>query len=714
MNWHSKLGVFLTLLCGAAFAQTPAAVNPQNDITLINHIVFIVKENRTFDNFFGTFPGADGATSGKISTGAVIPLPHAEDQYGGMVGHDQNDWVIDYDGGAMDGWDLENPGNNNGDYLSMSQHYESDIPNYWAYAKYFAIGDRMFSSFGGPSFPAHLFTIAAQAGESIQIPASNTKGHGQYWGCDAFPTTTVRSEDPEEIYFDQFPCFSVLTVADLLNNVGITWKSYAPIPPATGYWFSTFDAIRQIRQSSQWTTNVVSDENFTQDALAGNLPAVSWVVTGEHEEDDHPPHSICLGENWTVTQLNAIMQGPDWNSTAVFIVWDDWGGLYDHVPPPQVDEYGFGGRVPFLIVSPYARSGAIVHTIFEFSSVLKFIETRFGLPSLTARDAVANDILDAFDFNQRPLNPLVLQPRGDCPLIAAHSFFGNVPLGKTRPSNSLNLLNNRPTVLTIQSVVATAGSDYTVVNGCGSTVQPMGQCPIDIAFKPTATGVRPGQVTITDSDATSPQVITLIGTGTDLSLSQTFVRFPGPVPAGASSTQPVTLKNVGQNQISIDSVYTGKHYSQTNNCTKPLFPGASCTVQVTFTPHKSGIQPGNLIVNDSGVGSPHSAYLYGIGEVVATSPAALAFGTVPVGSHSQPLTVSIQSYGEAPVLIGTIKVGVDFAQTNDCPAQLPLNGSCQVMVTFNPATAGAVTRYLDIPSSDVSGPNRILLTGTGQ
>jgi len=142
------------------------------------------------------------------------------------------------------------------------------------------------------------------------------------------------------------------------------------------------------------------------------LPRVTWLVVGNGSE--HPPGSSCVGENWTVRQLNAVMQGPLWNSTAIFITWDDFGGFYDHVAPPQVDNFGYGIRVPLIIVSPYAKPGYISHTTYEFSSLLKFVETRWNLPALTDRDNFANDLFDSFDFEQTPLAPLLLQERA-CP-----------------------------------------------------------------------------------------------------------------------------------------------------------------------------------------------------------------------------------------------------------------------------------------------------------
>ena len=161
-----------------------------------------------------------------------------------------------------------------------------------------------------------------------------------------------------------------------------------------------------------WGEHVVSDAQFAEDAKNGNLPAVSWLVTGEANE--HPPRSVCKGENWTVRQLNALMQGPDWSSTAVFITWDDFGGFYDHVPPPSVSTYGLGPRVPLIIISPYAKKGYVSHMQYEFSSFLKFAETRFGLLPLGNRDLRANDMLDSFDFDQQPQQSLVLEEHS-CP-----------------------------------------------------------------------------------------------------------------------------------------------------------------------------------------------------------------------------------------------------------------------------------------------------------
>ena len=371
----------------------------------IQHIVFIVKENRTFDNYFGTFPGADGATSGQISTGEVIPLGHTPDQMPHDIDHSFFPTVNAIHGGLMDQFDLI-PGG--GDLLGYTQMMEADIPNYFAYARNFALADRMFSSLSGPSFPNHLYTVAAQSGRAIDNPDPWPN-----WGCDGDPESLVRVMDEQGQVTTVFPCFEFTTLADRLEAAGISWKHYGPGPGQIGYIWSAFNAIGHIRFSSLWIDRVVSDTQFISDALEGNLPAVSWLVT-DLEFSEHPPASTCVGENWTVDQINAVMQGPDWNSTAIFLTWDDFGGFYDHVPPPVLDNLGLGPRVPLLIISPYAKPGYISHQIYEFSSFLKLVEERFGLMPLTQRDFTANDMLDSFDFSQEPLPPLILQ-HNQCP-----------------------------------------------------------------------------------------------------------------------------------------------------------------------------------------------------------------------------------------------------------------------------------------------------------
>ena len=374
----------------------------------IKHVVYIVKENRTFDNYFGTFPGADGATSGTIHTGEVIALGQAPDRTPHDITHSFDSAVEAIDGGKMDQFDLIRGGNQNGDYLAYTQYTEEDLPNYFCYARNFVLADHMFSSLTGPSFPNHLYTVGAQSGGVINNPRKSQRR----WGCDSPDDSDVEILNDDGRRTFERPCFDFQTLADSLEAKGISWKYYAPSQDQSGYIWSALDAINHIRNTELWTEHVVPTAQFVTDAAYGNLPAVNWIVVGSGMSE-HPPASVCVGENWTVRQLNAIMQGPQWNSTAVFLTWDDFGGFYDHVPPPRVDNFGFGPRVPLLIISPYAKQGFISHTQYEFSSILRFVEERFGLDPLTDRDSQANDLLDSFNFHQDPLPPLVLQER-DC------------------------------------------------------------------------------------------------------------------------------------------------------------------------------------------------------------------------------------------------------------------------------------------------------------
>ena len=379
------------------------------DLTQIQHFVFIIKENRTFDTYFGTFPGANGATTGTISTGEVVPLGHAPDFLPRDLPHSWTNANVSIDYERMDKFDVPPGCNVNGDYLCMTQMTQQDIPNYWSYATSFALADEAFSSIHSDSLPNHLYTVAAQSGGVIANPNSNAAA-----GCNSPPGTTVTALNSQGYVTNIFPCFEFSTLANSLQNAGLTWKYYAPGAGQAGAEWSVLSTIDSIYNTSLWN-NVVSNSQFITDATSGNLPAVSWmtppVVYSEHPKG----RSTCYGENWTVGMINAVMQGPEWNSTAIVLTWDDYGGFYDHVAPPVMDIFGLGPRVPMIIISPYAKAGYISHTTYEFSSFLKTVEERFGLPQLTDRDADANDLTDSFNFTQPPLPPLVLSQR-TCPI----------------------------------------------------------------------------------------------------------------------------------------------------------------------------------------------------------------------------------------------------------------------------------------------------------
>lgn len=395
---------------------TPGVLNVPNGP--IKHIVFFIKENRTFDNYFGTYPGANGATTAVDSQGKTVPLLHEADQIPD-IDHSSEGARLAWDSGKMDKFDLIHSNvkksSSTAPYInnSLTQMYQSDIPAYWDYAKNFVLGDNMFSSLMGPSFPNHLYTIAAQSGGVVDNPRTDknigTLGNASKgWGCDV-PNQTVKVEGSNGAVSTQEACFNFQTLADELDAQHYSWRYYAPPSGQSGYIWSVYNAVKHIRYGPDWQY-VVPTGQFMSDAASGNLPTVSWIVTpGQYSE--HPPASVCLGQNWTVQMLNSLMHGPDWSSTAVFLTWDDFGGFYDHVPPQQVDNYGLGFRVPLLVISPFAKQGYIDHTQYEFSSMLRFAEDELGLPALTNRDKAANDMMGAFNFNQSPRPPLILQQK---------------------------------------------------------------------------------------------------------------------------------------------------------------------------------------------------------------------------------------------------------------------------------------------------------------
>jgi phospholipase C len=387
------IALSLLTCAGPGPGNPPAA----NDLTAIQHTVFIIKENRTFDNYFGRFPGADGATSGMTSTGKVVPLSPTADCYEGSI---CNGWacaVQAFDNGKMDKFDL-----GTGTLGAYTQMTEAGIPNYWAYARRFTLGDHYFTSVHGPSFPNHLFTVGAQSGGAMDNVDNSTSGKN----CDGSPSGLVSVMDANGNVTQQSPCFDFQTLPDLLEKNSISWKYYAE-------GGGVLTSIRHFVNGPLLKQRTADPSQFLSDAANGTLPSVSWILPPGNA-GEHPPDGSCGGENWTVELLNTLMQGPDWKSTAIFIAWDDFGGLYDHLPPPQVDRMGLGPRAPLLIISPFAKRGYVSHTVYEQSSILKFVEQRYHLPALTARDRAASDMLDSFDFNQPPQPPPILSPR-QCP-----------------------------------------------------------------------------------------------------------------------------------------------------------------------------------------------------------------------------------------------------------------------------------------------------------
>jgi phospholipase C len=368
---------------------------------------------------FGRFPGADGATSG-LDGATRRPLTQALDRLPEDIIHCYPCALRAWDHGKMDGFGRVSDA---ADRYAYTQYRPKDLPAYWHWAKRFVLGDNFFASAQGSSFPNHLFTIAASSAGThdnpVQNPAKLRERHGatglfKAWGCDSVEGAYVEVEDSEHQTVKVPPCFDIPTEGDLLLRATIPWAYYSATQMQNGYLWSAYDAIRHFRQDKRlWQSHVFPVTGLIRDIRDDRLPPVTW-VTPRFELSEHPEYSFCWGQNWTTSVVDAIMRSPMWKDTAIFITWDDYGGFYDHVPPPQVDRFGFGIRVPLLVISPYARRGVVDHTRGEFSSVLRFIEDNWGLSQLTTRDRVADDMSEAFDFSQKPRGADPQPLRSDC------------------------------------------------------------------------------------------------------------------------------------------------------------------------------------------------------------------------------------------------------------------------------------------------------------
>jgi phospholipase C len=420
-SFHLRLVLLICVLGTTIFFYGPSQRTFKTYATSsIQHIVFIVKENHTFDNYFGLFPGVNGTTTGKVKVNGVvqtIPLGPFQDKPPYDYLHGWGQAHTAYDKGAMDRF---NQGNcSSPPYPCYQEAQQSDLPNYWMYAQNYLLNDNTFSDLEGPSFPNHMYTVAAASGPDTDHSAVGIPNASGYWGCDSPTGTIVTLFNGTK----QYPCFSnTTTLADEMTQAHIPWKYYAPQPGEAGYIWNALDAFDQDRNGPAWA-NDVSWHNFATDAANNNLPAFSWLIPPAGLSD-HPGssgnNSMCKGENWTVQQINAVMNSPAWSSTVIILTWDDYGGYYDHVAPPTVDSLGYGFRVPLLVISPYAFATDnpdhyhIGHTQLGFASVIKLAEQVFNLPSLGKRDATAGDLMTELDFSKVHNAPLVLQQR-TCP-----------------------------------------------------------------------------------------------------------------------------------------------------------------------------------------------------------------------------------------------------------------------------------------------------------
>ena len=384
----------------------------------IKHVIIIVQENRSFDNLFQGYPGADTVSSGKNSQGQTVALQPESLTKAYIIDHSAKSMFAACDGTGklpgtqcrMDGFDLEpsSGGPPNPQYVYVP-HVESKP--YFDMAAEFVLADRMFQSQLDESFTSHQYLIAAQAQSSVDLPKT-------YWGCDGGPSDTVQTIAQSRQYASPQPaCFDYQTLGDELDQAHLTWRFYTSRytqPGGGGGEWSAYQAIRHIRYGADWNKDVVTPQKrFIKDVGEGHLKDVTW-ITPICTNSDHVNCGGGYGPSWVTSLVNAAGESKLWNSTAIFVLWDDWGGLYDHVPPPHADYDGLGFRVPLIVISPYAKKNYVSHVQYEEGSILRFVEDIFGLSQLGASDTRANSPAgDCFDFNQPPRTFIPIQaPKG--------------------------------------------------------------------------------------------------------------------------------------------------------------------------------------------------------------------------------------------------------------------------------------------------------------
>ena len=438
---------------GHADAKRKPKAPPARGIHKIKHVIVIMQENRSFDSYFGTFPGADG-----IPANVCVPDPanggcqrpfHDPNDLNAGGPHGQADATADVAGGAMNGFVAQaergrkgckrNPNNPACSQRFktpdvMGYHDAREIPNYWAYAKSFVLQDRMFEPNASWSLPAHLFMVSEWSarcsikGDPMSCtnelqnpgPTPDQQGNTQHIPPDYAWTDLTYLFHKHEVSWRYYVFTG--TEPDCENDAMIceSVKQGAKTP---GIWnpLPYFDTVQQDNQLS----NVTSLSGYFRAARTGKLPNVSWISpTGAVSE--HPPGLVSAGEKYVTRLVNAAMLGPEWKSTAIFISWDDWGGFYDHVVPPSVDQNGYGLRVPGIVISPYARKGLIDHQTLSFDAYAKFIEDDFlkgqrlnprtdgrpdPRPDVRESAPQLGNLVRDFDFSQQPRRPLILTPR---------------------------------------------------------------------------------------------------------------------------------------------------------------------------------------------------------------------------------------------------------------------------------------------------------------
>jgi phospholipase C len=461
-------------------AQTRAQAAVPAGIHKIKHVIIIMQENRSFDSYFGTFPGADGlprkdgaftVCSPDPRTGQCVSPYHDRDDENGGGPHGAQNSLVDIDNGKMNGFIISAEKGNRGcgpvtdpavcagsaPTDVMGYHDGKDIPNYWAYAKTYTLCDHMFCSVASWSLPAHLYEISAWSAYCYNRNAMSCIN-------DINPAVTpdMGAGVPAAVR-KRFglppagtpPIYAWTDITYLMHKNHVTWGyyvfkspnpncfsgtgpcSYAQKIAMTPGWWNTLPYFVTVQNDGQLPL-VQPVANFYKAAKDGTLPSVSWVAPSSLVSE-HPSALVSVGQSYVTRLINAVMQGPDWKDCAIFVVWDDWGGFYDHVDPPAVDIDGYGLRVPAILISPYAKPHYIDRQVLSFDAYLKFIEDDFmggqrlnprtdgrpdQRPDVREDASMLGNLLNEFDFNQKPLPPLILPVHPKTDLIAPPQSHG--------------------------------------------------------------------------------------------------------------------------------------------------------------------------------------------------------------------------------------------------------------------------------------------------
>ncbi|MFY9859143.1 MAG: alkaline phosphatase family protein [Candidatus Cybelea sp.] len=373
--------------------------------TPIKHVVFIIQENRSFNNLFMGYPGAKTQKYGYDTNGTKIELHSQGLAQAWDLNHFSPGYFADCDGRGklpgthckMDGWNKIGGGFGAPKNPAYAYVPRSEIKPYWDMAKQYVLADHMFASNLDGSFISHQYAVAAYSSEAVDAPES-------YWGCEGGQQDTLLTLTQQRTYGAAIvACFDNPTVASEADAAGVSWRFYAGSIDGDGALWNAYQADSPIYNGPDWANDVISPPSqFLTDIANGQLAEVTW-ITPTYEDSDHPGLNSSAGPAWVASLVDAVGSSQFWDSTAVFIVWDDWGGWFDPVKPVFKDYDGLGFRVPLIVVSPYARHGYVTHAQYETASVLRFIEDNFGLTPLAAADQRAADpAADTLNYNQSP------------------------------------------------------------------------------------------------------------------------------------------------------------------------------------------------------------------------------------------------------------------------------------------------------------------------